>query len=105
MICLEITGFISEAKRPQEALRVVPARITDAIGDDLPTHITGKTMNDRLLRFAEETGRPLIFVIDEWDAMIREAKDEPAAQEAYLSMLRGWFKNTNFHPGPLLQLI
>ena len=30
--------------------------------------------------------------------MIREAKDDPFAQEAYLNLLRGWFKNNNFTP-------
>ena len=40
----------------------------------------------------------IIFIIDEWDAMIREAKDDPVAQEAYLNLLRGWFKNSNFTP-------
>ena len=30
--------------------------------------------------------------------MIREAKDDVVAQEAYLNLLRGWFKNTNFTP-------
>lgn len=98
VVYLDITGFISEAKRLQEPLRVVPVWIVDAIQDELPDEIKGKTPNDRLLRFVEDTGKQIIFIIDEWDAVIREAKDDSAAQEAYLNLLRGWFKNANFTP-------
>ena len=98
VIYLDITGFISEAKRLQKSLGIVPVWIVDAIQDDLPEEIKGKTPNERLLRFVKETGKQILFVIDEWDAMIREAKEDPAAQEAYLNLLRGWFKNENFTP-------
>ena len=98
VICLDVSGFISEAKRLQKSLGVVPVWIVDAIQNELPEEIQGKTPNDRLLRFVEETGKQIIFIIDEWDAMIREAKDDDKAQEAYLNLLRGWFKNTNFTP-------
>ena len=30
---------------------------------------------------------------DEWDSLIREAKDDPGTQEVFLNLLRGWFKN------------
>ena len=54
--------------------------------------------HDGLIRFVQETGRQIIFIIDEWDAMIREAREDSTAQEAYLNLLRGWFKNMNFTP-------
>lgn len=57
-----------------------------------------KTINEAILRFVEESGKRIVFIIDEWDAMIREAKDDVVAQEAYLNLLRGWFKNSNFTP-------
>ena len=98
VICLDITGFISEAKRKLESLRLVPERIVNAILQELPVDGKSDVINDSLLKFVEETGRGIVFVIDEWDAMIREAKDDPVAQEAYLNLLRGWFKNSNFTP-------
>ncbi|MBR4342615.1 MAG: AAA family ATPase [Lachnospiraceae bacterium] len=98
VICLDVSGFISEAKRLKKSLDIVPVWIVDAIQDEIPKKIKGKTPNDRLLSFVEATGKQFVFIIDEWDAMIREAKDEPDAQEAYLNLLRGWFKNSNFTP-------
>ena len=103
VICLDITGFTSEAKNSGITLREVTGMIKDALWKDLVDNgFTSKeddSLNDFLLRCVEaENGKPFIFIIDEWDAMIREAKDDPVAQEAYLNLLRGWFKNENFTP-------
>ncbi len=98
VICLDITGFISEAKRKAESLRLIPDRIVHAIQKEIGIETPDETLQDSLLHFVEKTGKKIIFILDEWDAMIREARDDEAAQEAYLNLLRGWFKNTNFTP-------
>lgn len=47
---------------------------------DLPT---GKTLEECLKMCVDQTGgKPFVFIIDEWDALIREAKDDPIAQDA-----------------------
>ena len=103
VICLDITGFISAAKDSGISLREVPGMIKKALWKDLVESgfvpKEGDTLNDFLLRCAEsEDGKPFIFIIDEWDAVIREAMDDEVAQTAYLNLLRGWFKNENFTP-------
>ena len=98
VICLDITGFISDIKRKKESLRLVPDRIVEAVQDELEIRKKGENLTDSLIRFVQETGRKIVFIIDEWDAMIREAKDDSIAQEAYLNLLRGWFKNANVTP-------
>ena len=40
----------------------------------------------------EHTGRRFVIVIDEWDCIIRDAKDEHELIMEYLSYLRGFFK-------------
>ena len=99
----EVSGFISSAKDSGISLREVPGMIKNALWKDLVESgfvpKEGDTLNDFLLRCAEsESGKPFIFIIDEWDAMIREAMDDEVAQTAYLNLLRGWFKNENFTP-------
>ena len=103
VICLDISGFVSEVKKIDGSLKSVPARIEQALWKDLlesgfkPEN--GDTLNDFLIRIVSQPdGKPFIFIIDEWDAIIREAKDDNDAQAAYLNLLRGWFKNTNFTP-------
>ncbi|MBR1708130.1 MAG: AAA family ATPase [Clostridia bacterium] len=98
VIYLDVTGFISEAKRLQKSLEIVPIWIVDAIMNELPEEIQGITPNDRLLEFVKKTGKQIVFIIDEWDAMIREAKDNTNAQKAYLTLLRSWFNDSNFTP-------
>ena len=103
VICLDISSFISEARVTRTPLIDVPRMILEALHDDLrrvyPDLPERKTLNDELLACVElPEGKPFIFIIDEWDAMIREAKDDDDAQTAYLNLLRGWFKNINFTP-------
>ena len=103
VICLDVSSFVSEARATQRPLVEVPRMIMEALGEDLrheyPQIPEDKTLNEGLLACVSlPEGRPFVFIIDEWDAMIREAKDEDKAQVAYLNLLRGWFKNINFTP-------
>lgn len=103
VIYLDITGFISEVKRKKDSLRLVPDMIVETVWSEVVAldsdAANDKTLNDSLIRFVERPGgRKFVFIIDEWDAMIREAKDDEIAQQAYLNLLRGWFKNANFTP-------
>ena len=75
--------------------------IITAIHDELkrmdPSLPPCNSLNDELIQFLQRhDGKKFIFIIDEWDAMIREAKDDREAQKRYLNLLRGWFKNGNF---------
>ena len=102
VICLDITSFLSDIKSSKEASLVdIAEKIKSAIWKDLleggyePAE--DDTLNDFLLRCVQKSnGKKFIFIIDEWDAVIREAKNDSMAQEAYLNLLRGWFKNNNF---------
>ena len=103
VISIDITAFLSDAKMQRKPLAEIPKMITETIHDDLlriePDLPCAKSLNDEVLWLVDRPdGKPFIFIIDEWDAMIREAKNDPAAQEAYLNLLRSWFKNSNFTP-------
>lgn len=102
VICLDITGFTSAAKDSMRSFREIPSMIKEAVWKDLCesgfAHEEGDSLNDFLLRCVALGGKPFIFIIDEWDAVIREAGEDVVAQEAYLNLLRGWFKNNNFTP-------
>lgn len=101
VIYLDITGFISAAQRQGISLREVPNIIVETIRDELflldPELPPEKSFTDCLIHHAQKpNGRKFIFIIDEWDAMIREAANDKTAQKAYLNLLREWFKNSNF---------
>ena len=102
VINLDIAGFLSEAKRQRKPLADVPENIVNALHEELkmlyPGLAFGESLMENMIRCVEETGREFVFVIDEWDALIREAKGDREIQSAYLNLLRGWFKNSNFTP-------
>ena len=80
----------------------VPNEITEDIHNELknmfPDLIDGGSLTGDLIHCAEATGRKFVFIIDEWDALIREAKNQAEIQVTYLNLLREWFKNNNFTP-------
>lgn len=101
VVSLDITGFISEAARMGVPLIDVPNRIADAVYKELTESwpdLEGKSLEEAMVRCVETTGREFVFIIDEWDVLIREAKGDEAVQKRYLNFLRGWFKNSSFTP-------
>ena len=40
-----------------------------------------------------ESGSKFIIIIDEWDALFREAKEDKILQEEYVQLLRGLFRS------------
>ncbi len=102
VIYLDITGFISSLKRRGGRMDDLPENIVRAVAEEAalryPGLVNGKNLSGSLVEIAEATGRKFIFIIDEWDAVLREEKNNIRAQEAYLNLLREWFKNGNFTP-------
>lgn len=102
VINLDITGFISSAKKKNQSLADIPNEIEKAILKELqktnPDLELQDDLNECLLERVRKTGTQLVFVIDEWDSVIREASEDKQAQAQYLNLLRGWFKNNNFTP-------
>lgn len=45
--------------------------------------------------FAEE-GIPFVILIDEWDCIFREHRDDKNAQEKYLDFIRSWLKDQSY---------
>ena len=102
VISIDAAGFVSMVKKQHKTVGDVPVLIEKRIREELvslyPELGSESYLADCLIRCVEKTGRQFIFIIDEWDAPIREAKEDTNAQTAYLNLLREWFKNNNFTP-------
>ena len=102
VINLDITGFISETKRSRGSLADIPDKIVAAIHGELkdlfPEIPAGGSLAADMVYCVETTGRKFVFIIDEWDALIREAKNDAETQKRYLNLLRKWFKSNSFTP-------
>ena len=105
VICFDVTSFLSFAKRKNLPVSDVPDMIAGALYKDLintfPDLDSAENLTDALILLAEgnehRPGRKCIFIIDEWDALIREA-GETGGRDIWLNLLREWFKNISFTP-------
>ena len=99
-IYLDIAGFISDVTRQDGSIKKVVNKIADSIHSELISEypeLKDKTgLSDCMIAYTEITEMKFVFIIDEWDAVIREAKNDEQTQKAYLNLLREWFKNGNF---------
>lgn len=102
MLYLDVTGFISEAKVAAIPLDEVPTRISLAVqreaAEPCPACAGKETVTETLMTLVNEAGTKVVFIIDEWDALIREATHDGVTQDRYLNLLRAWFKNNSFTP-------
>ena len=94
VIYLDMTGVIGET----DITEIVPyikrnvARELKAAYPDLEL-VEG--FASTLIHGVEAAGNRFIMIIDEWDAPIREARNNPQAQRDYLEFLRSLFKNSS----------
>lgn len=82
-----ITAVEAVSNFHMEVIRELRNKFPDSVTEqdvNLPTVLT---------RVNEDTGAMFVIIIDEWDTIFREDKLDTKAQEAYISLLRGLFKD------------
>lgn len=99
IILIDVASFLSELKRQQHSIKDVANDIAQTIRKELildkPELSDTTRVSECLKKYVQLTGKKFIFIIDEWDVVIREAKNDSSTQIAYLNLLREWFKNGN----------
>ncbi|MCD8134287.1 MAG: ATP-binding protein [Clostridiales bacterium] len=97
VIYLDLTWFISIT----EDIRMVVSDLQNRVIRELKKAFPGSIEDEEaslpsaLLSVAQETKSRFFIIIDEWDALFREAKHNPDLTEKYLLLLRGLFKGGN----------
>ncbi|MCD7742471.1 MAG: AAA family ATPase, partial [Ruminococcus sp.] len=95
VIYLDITWFITRSKNKGEN---VVFDIQTVVIDELKKSFFNCVdenetfLPDALLSISHKLGNKFIIIIDEWDALFREAKNDEALQKEYVQLLRGLFK-------------
>ncbi len=95
VIYLDITRFISRANtKGDDLVRDMQSAVIEELRTTFPGSVReGETyLPDALSEITEKNGNKFIVIIDEWDALFREAKDNDALQKEYVQLLRGLFK-------------
>lgn len=90
----DMTWFISNAEKIEDTIPNLQSRLLEELRKEFPDCI-GKEkipLPEALLSISAHTGRKFYIIIDEWDALFREAKEHTELQKAYIQLLRGLFK-------------
>ncbi len=94
VIYLDITLFTSRASDIRNVVRDINQAVTEEIAETFPGVPKGADLAETLVCTAKSTGQKFIMIIDEWDALIREAKDDITVQKEYIFFLRSLFKSS-----------
>jgi len=95
VIMINMQEFLSKTRSVAEMLLLLQSKITKELQkayfeieyDDINDFI--QIMKDTY----RETRRPFVILIDEWDCLFREYKDDTESQKEYLDFLRLWLKD------------
>lgn len=94
VLYLDITWFISTVENIREIVSYIQKQVVGELHHIYPSIGEEASLPVALSRISELTGEKFIIIIDEWDALFREEKQETALQEEYIRLLRGLFKSS-----------
>jgi hypothetical protein len=96
VIYLDMTWFIAEIANSEENIKDIVKLLQSDVICELsaayPDVKSEATLPRMLSAVADATGNKFIIIIDEWDALFREAKDDAEVQKEYIQLLRSLFK-------------
>ena len=92
----DMTWFISNAENIEDTIRNLRIRVLEELKAEFPDYVKREkaSLPEVLLNISAGTGRKFFIIIDEWDALFREAKEQTDLQKTYIQFLRGLFKGS-----------
>ena len=94
VIYLDITWFISTVKNIKDTVSYLQDQVIQELCSIYSFAGEEHSLPIVLAKIAETAGCKFIIIIDEWDALFREAKDDTDLQKEYIQLLRGLFKSS-----------
>ncbi|MCD8149313.1 MAG: ATP-binding protein [Clostridiales bacterium] len=94
VIYLDITRFVSTAANIKNVVSDIQAKVIEELKAAYPSCVKNDehVLADALIGISHEKKLKFIVIIDEWDALFRETKDDDMLQKEYVQLLRGLFK-------------
>lgn len=94
VIYLDMTWFISICERGKNIVEFIQEQIIGELAAVYPAAEGIKSLPQALFKISAATGNKFIIIVDEWDALFREAKENTDLQKEYIQLLRGLFKSS-----------
>ena len=98
VIRLVMTDFMQDSGSVTDALEYLSDEIISELEKEYPEVQYGRRRNLRTMmgRIHDCTNKQFVVVIDEWDAIFREYKEDKEGQKKYLDFLRDWLKDKEY---------
>lgn len=97
VIYLSMTDFINSKRDVEEGIDLIRERILSELHESYPgVDYDRNDLYYSMDRFYRKTGVAFVIIIDEWDAVFREYKDDIDGQTMYLDFLRDWMKGKSY---------
>ena len=94
VIRIVMTDFIKSDIDVSEGLTKLTGRILEELSEAYPNvKYDEKDFYYSMDKFYRKTGCQFVIVIDEWDSVFRERKEDKDGQKKYLDFLRDWMKD------------
>ena len=94
VLYLDITLFIAGTENIKNVVSNLQSKVISELREAYPTVRKEQTLFETLSNISDETGNKFIVIIDEWDALFREAKNDTELQKEYIKLLRSLFKSS-----------
>ena len=94
VLFLTMTDFFNDQMSIAESLERLKKRILDELDEEYPG--VRYDQSDFLFsmgKFYQHSLKQFVIIIDEWDVVFREKKEDKEGQKNYLDFLRDWLKN------------
>ena len=94
VLFLDIAWFISISSNIKKTVTEMQENIIEELREAFPDTIgrSVRSLPVALLQISARTGQKFFIIIDEWDALFREASADEALQKSYIQLLRALFK-------------
>ena len=96
VIKVNMQDFLSATRSMDEMLAMLQRRILAELKGRYPEYVEESALVFAMQDIYAHTRHPFIILIDEWDCLFREYKQNKAAQEQYLDFLRAWLKDKDY---------
>lgn len=90
---INMQEFLSMTQNVDEMLKVLQKRLLKELKYKYPEYVDSDNLVFVMQDIFSYTGQSFIILIDEWDCLFREYKEDEEAQRKYLDFLRVWLKD------------
>ena len=96
VIRINMQEFLSLSRSVEEMLDMLQTRLLRELKKIYPEYIDSELLVFAMQDVYAETKCQFVILLDEWDCMFREYKEDIEAQKKYLDFLRMWLKDKEY---------